>query len=739
MSNPGAARASAGFKPKQLDLEATQAYGTETDREEDQEEPLSHTQVYSNLSTAETQFIPVANMEEENEETPNYSHLSTADTVIIASTPIQEEQTQPFSFFTTQTQPIWEGEDKEFYQSEPTQLMEADTINETQEGEEEENMKQGGRIHGGEKVHKGKHSSSYLVIAETQPMCEEEEATDVDLSGDSFQKPSTRKQPEKCDSAHLDENNSCSHVTIAETQPMGDDNEAPDQDNVICSTHSEKPTRSHITIAETQPMFEEDQAPEDDLKNHLKVSRRQTNKGEPIQQTEKASTSSLEIPETQHVGEDDEEQEKLLNSKMPSRRSRRGRPKKEKEASQPAENVVHHTMTETQLMCEEGQASDEDLKSGINNAVPSTGQQTDEFRSPELAQTGLKSCVTIAETQPMCEEEPCEDLTKEVSTGQIDEHNSTELLKTSSSHFIVAETQPMHEEDEGQEKHLSSKTSSRRSRRGKAKKDSEVPQTSEVAVHHTITETQPVPEEVIERDEDLSSGIKSWRSRRGRQINEDSVPQPPEAAVSSLSTITETLPACDDGTGRDENLSIIRSKRSHRGKKVDEGEPAQSVEPNSDFMVVETQPMCEESAQEEPSGRSSRRPRKDKTEVKSETPSSGKVQSKTRKGKEGKIKRGKALSEEEGESEEEKTVRRGTRRTGIKHKCSEKEEEERLEERNAQAEKQRMEKELQEQEERDRVERKEKERLERERKEQEEREKAETEMRQKLEREQPYF
>ncbi|XP_077066306.1 mediator of DNA damage checkpoint protein 1 isoform X2 [Siphateles boraxobius] len=728
----GAARASAGFKPKQLDLEATQAYATETDREEEQEKPLTHTQLYSNLSTAETQFIPVANVEEEDEETSNYSHLSTADTIIIASTPRREEQTQPFSLFTAQTQLIWEGEDKEFYQSEPTQLMEADIINETQEGEEEENMKQGRRIHGGGKVHKGKHSSSYLIIAETQPMCEEEEAPDVDLSGDSFQKPSTRQQPEKCDSAYLDENKSCSHVTIAETQPMGDDGEeAPDQDNVISSTHTEKPTRSHITITETQPMFKEDHAPEDDLN---KVNRRQTDEGEPIQQTEKDSTSSLEIPETQHVGEDDEEQEKVLSSKMPSKRSRRGRPKKEKEASQPAENVVHHTITETQLMCEEEQASDEDLKRGINNGVANTGQQTDE----KQAETGLKSFVTIAETQPMCEEEeaPCEDLTKAVSTGQIDEHNSTELPKPSSSHFIITETQPMHEQDEGQEKHLSSKTSSRSSRRGKPKKDNEVTQTSEVAVHHTITETQPVPEEVIERDEDLSSGIKSRRSHRGRKIKEDSVPPLAEAAVSSaaLYTITETQPVCEDGTGRDENLSIIRSKRPRRGKKEDEGEPAQSVEPNSDIMVVETQPMCEKTAQEEPSGRSSRRHRKDKTEVESKTPSSGQVQGKTRKGQEGKRKKGKALSEEE--SEEEKTTRRRTRRTGIKHKCIEKEEEERLEERNAQAEKERMEKGLQEQEERERVEREEKERLERERKVQDERERAETEMRQKLEREQ---
>ncbi len=75
---------------------------------------------------------------------------------------------------------------------------------------------------------------------------------------------------------------------------------------------------------------------------------------------------------------------------------------------------------------------------------------------------------------------------------------------------------------------------------------------------------------------------------------------------------------------------------------------------------------------------------------------SSKVQGKTRKGQDGKRKRGKALSEDEEESEEEKTTRRGTRRTGMQLKCDEKEEEDKLVERNAQEEKKRMEKELHE-------------------------------------------
>ncbi len=277
----GTVGTSARLKPKLLDLEATQAYGTETDMEEEQE-PLNHTQPYPCLSTAETQLIPVAkpddDEEEEDKETQNYSHLSTADTLILASTPKREEQTQLFSLFTAHTQLVWEGEDKEVYQNEPTQLM-TDTIEETEEGEEENIIR--GRRTGGGTVHKGKNTSSCFIIAETQPMCEVEEATDADLSVDGFQKPSTRQQAEKYDSAHLAENNFSSYLTIAETQQLCDNDNAPDQDNVVNSSHIEKPSSSHITIAEKQPMFEEDEAAEQDLNNE--VSRRQT-KGEPVHQ-----------------------------------------------------------------------------------------------------------------------------------------------------------------------------------------------------------------------------------------------------------------------------------------------------------------------------------------------------------------------------------------------------------------------------------------------------------------------
>ncbi len=318
-----------------------------------------------------------------------------------------------------------------------------------------------------------------------------------------------------------------------------------------------------------------------------------------------------------------------------------------------------------------------DLKSEVKSGRQNKRQQAHELKSPELAETDLKACVTVAETQPMCEEEaPCEDLINAVSTRQIDEDRSTELPIPSSSHVSIDETQPMHEDDEGQKKDLRSKMASRSSRRGRPKKDDEVTQTAEAAVHQTITETQPVPEEVIERDEDLNSAVKSRRSRRVRQIKEDNVPQPAEAAVSSISINTETQPVHEDRTERDEDLSGIRSKRPRRGRQKVEGEPAQSAEPNSDLSGVETQPMVEENAQEEPSVRSSRRQRKDKTEVEKETTASSKVQGKTRKGQEGKRKRGKALSEDEEESEEEKNTRRGTRRTGMKLKCSEKEEEE---------------------------------------------------------------
>ncbi len=347
----GTVGTSARLKPKLLDLEATQAYGTETDMEEEQE-PLNHTQPYPCLSTAETQLIPVAkpddDEEEEDKETQNYSHLSTADTLILASTPKWEEQTQLFSLFTAQTQLVWEGEDKKVYQNEPTQLM-TDTI-ETEEGEEENIIR--GRITGGGTVHKGKNTSSCFIIAETQPMREEEEATDADLSVDGFQKPSTRdlsvdgfqkpstrQQAEKYDSAHLAENNFSSYLTIAETQQLCDNDNAPDQDNVFNSSHIEKPFSSHITIAEKQPMLEEDEAPEQDLNNE--VSRRQT-KGEPVHHIENAYNSSRANPETLlTVGEDDEGQEKELSNKMSNRISRSCRPKKEEEFPRPAEAFVN--------------------------------------------------------------------------------------------------------------------------------------------------------------------------------------------------------------------------------------------------------------------------------------------------------------------------------------------------------------------------------------------------------------
>ncbi len=221
-------------------------------------------------------------------------------------------------------------------------------------------------------------------------------------------------------------------------------------------------------MAEPQPMFEEDEAPEDNLNNE--VSRRQT-KGEPVHQIEKVSTSNRAIPETQSVGEDDEGQEKELSSKMTNRRSRRCK-KKEKEVPRPAEAVVDHTITEMQPICEEEQTGD--LKSEVKSGRQNKRQQAHELKSPELAETDLKACVTVAETQPMCEEEaPCEDLINAVSTRHIDEDRSTELPIPSSSHVSIDETQPMHEDDEGQKKDLRSKMASRSSRRGRPKKDDE--------------------------------------------------------------------------------------------------------------------------------------------------------------------------------------------------------------------------------------------------------------------------
>lgn len=111
----GGTGANAVLRPKEVDLEATQAYGAEIDRE-DEEEPLSCSEVHSNLSTAETQLIPTAksNDEDHDEEMPDDFNLSTADTLILASTPRREEQTQHFALFTAPTQLILEDKIRYF-------------------------------------------------------------------------------------------------------------------------------------------------------------------------------------------------------------------------------------------------------------------------------------------------------------------------------------------------------------------------------------------------------------------------------------------------------------------------------------------------------------------------------------------------------------------------------------------------------------------------------------------------
>ncbi|KAI7789242.1 putative mediator of DNA damage checkpoint protein 1, partial [Triplophysa rosa] len=670
----GGTGANAGIKPKEVDLEATQAYGADTGRE-DEEEPLSRSEVHSNLSTAETQLIPTAksNDEDYDEEMPDDFNLSTADTLILASTPRRDEQTQHFALFTAPTQLIWEGEEKEVDQSEPVQLVEADTIDETQDCEKE-NINWGRkRSHVGGRMQKYKtNSTSQLIIAETQPMCEDEYA-----SNEGQNSATTSKHTGEDEHKHL----------------------------------REEPSSSHVTIAETQPMFEEDETLNTDLKDRVNSRRPQGEENESTQ-VNKSSASHLVFAETQPMCEGEGTSDEGLNSAVSSRNTH-DEPKNIRE--EPSSS--HVTIAETQPMFEE------ELKIEVNSGKLDTRQakehestqltdkissstNLDENKPVEHPETPSPPAITVTETQPMCEEQ---------ETPQEDQNNagpdrSNQLQKT----------QPVHEEDEGQDKELSSKISSRRSRRGRPKKQEEVSQPAEGVVHHTISESQPICEEENKNDEDLNVGMKSRRNRRGRPSKKDDVPQPAES---------------EEKTEEEDVNSGIRSKRSRRGRQTDEAEPAESHEPNSDLNVVEEDPAnAGSSCQTRKTG--GRKQRKEKTDQENESGTSSKGPGRARKGQEGKRNRRRALSEEEEESEEEKTRRRGTRRTGMKQKCTEKVGEEELVENienNVQEEKEKLEKELQEQEARARLEREEQERLECERRENEEREERE---RQKLEREQ---
>nr|XP_055065846.1 mediator of DNA damage checkpoint protein 1 [Misgurnus anguillicaudatus] len=734
----GVTGAIAGLRPKQLDLEATQAYGSEIDREEEEKEPLSHNEMYSNLSTAETQLIlsSKSNDEDDNddEEMHDHSHLSTADTVIIASTPRREEQTQNFALFSAPTQLMWEGEEKEVDQS--------DTTDETQNVEEdEENIKWGRRkTHVGRKMPKHKNiSSSHIFIAETQPMCEDEEASDEGLNSAVSSKDTDHERK------HLKGEPSSSNIAIEETQPMCEDEDASDEglSSAVSSSDTDhehkhlrgEPSCSNVAIAETQPLSEEEQTLNEDFKSRVNSARpnlrQQAEEQKSNQLASKSSISHITIAETQPMCEDENEPDEGLSNAVSSVLT--GQDKAMHLTEEPL--ASHVTIAETQPMSGEEQTLNEDLKSAVNSATLDTNHESTQLADNILGTKKQESLIT--ETQPICEEEePPKQLKKTQLVDEDDEGQDKDLKSKMPSrrsrrgrpkkeevaqdaeavvHHTIPTTEGICEEDEEQNIELKS----RRSCRGRPKKE-EVAPAAEAVVFHTIPTTEPICEE-DEKDEEQNIELKSRRTRRGRPIKKNEIPQP------AVSLVTETQPVPEEKNEGEDLNSGIRSKGSRRGKQRDDPEP------KSDLNIVETQPVTEGNVQEEPANAGSssqrrqprgRRQMKEKTDQENEAGASSKGPGRARKGQEGKRKRGKVLSEDEEESEEEKT-RRGTRRTGLKQKCNEKEGEEELEEnieRIAQEEKEKIEKELQEQEERERLEREENERLECERKEREERE-----------------
>ncbi|MCJ8728987.1 hypothetical protein PDJAM_G00009410 [Pangasius djambal] len=204
-----------------------------------------------------------------------------------------------------------------------------------------------------------------------------------------------------------------------------------------------------------------------------------------------------------------EEQEEQLNEPSSSRETQPAKV----ESTQPLEPDVHarDALAQTLPMCEEEEGQEEEENKPKNSRRPSRRRQTAKAEPKLPVESDKVTHVTIAETQPMCEEDKEEQEEEQQSEAMstkrssMRRHNAkAKPAKPVTSPVAIPETLPMCEEEEGQEE--KPQKSGRKSRRGRQTAKIEPTQPLEP---DSTAETMKTEEEEEEQD--------TRRSLRGKE------------------------------------------------------------------------------------------------------------------------------------------------------------------------------------------------------------------------------
>ncbi|KAL7886574.1 hypothetical protein AOLI_G00042950 [Acnodon oligacanthus] len=702
-------RGSTEAGPRQLDLEATQAYGVDMDNEEEHTQPLKKGNDDSDTNDTGEKRGRVVDDDGEVLD----SHPSTADTLILVRSPKLEEQTQAYALFTAQTLPFGEEEEEEEFSGGPGpsgRLCKQRQIDE----EQTQPIEPGVKIH--------------VAIAETLPMFEEEEAQEEEHSTESM---SSRRSHRggKAEETQPLEPDAGTHVAIVETQPMCEDEEEHEEERSEITSNRSRRGRKVAKVKETQPLEpnagtnvaiavrqlvgEDKKGGQSETTLDSKPRRgKKVAKAEPTQPLELDANTDVAIAETQPLAGEEEEPEEEQSKITSSRRSRRGRKAAKIEETQPLDpdSSTHVAIAVTQPV---GEEKEEGRSETTLNSKPRRGTKVAKAEPTQPLELNANTDVAIAETQSAADDE-----------------------------------------EEGEDKQQRDITSSRRSRRGRkvAKADETRPLEPDVGTR--VAKDEALGEDEGAQEEDQQGGPR--RPRRRRKTAKAEPTQPPKS--DARTTTTETTMDEEGGAQEEEQQA---SKRSLRGKGrgvSGKGRGRPTAEKEGKMKRGRAVSEEEEDSEEETDGgrkggrKSTRQKSKEQEERdKMEVEEKGKETQEERReereqkdqGERNRLERERVECEERELAErleqerKEYEERERLKKQEEERERKEKEEKERREiERREEEAREKLEKDRKEREERERIEKEEKDRLEREKKEREEKERLEKNKREREELEQ---
>ncbi|XP_047667701.1 mediator of DNA damage checkpoint protein 1 [Tachysurus fulvidraco] len=323
------------------------------------------------------------------------------------------------------------------------------------------------------------------TIVETLPMCEEEDEEGHEEHEDvpSFSRGTWSAQVESTQRIEPDHQTRAA-ITIAETLPMCEEEEGQEEEeNELKNSRrpgrrrkkQEAPEQSaesdkvaSATVSETLPMCEEEEGQEEEeneLKNSRRPGRRRKKQEAPKLPVESDLDASTTISETLPMCEveegREEEENKLKNSRRPGRR----RPTEEApKQSVESDKVTSATISETLPMCEEDDKGEEEEQP---SKVLSTKRSGMRRQNPKA---NHRRPVEVPETLPMCEEEEGQEEKPQSEVKSVRKsHRGRQTSKSEATQSVEADstaeaTKPQREEEEEQ----NSRRSLRVQERGRA-------------------------------------------------------------------------------------------------------------------------------------------------------------------------------------------------------------------------------------------------------------------------------